>query len=622
MQIFTTSYKIASMASIFSQIPKCRGRKTGPKAISPAPQAQEMAAPQAPQLGSPGSLMLPGGPQWGVVGGGGTPPTISLIESAAQLGASIPPTPDSIASTVQLGLTTSSSPSEPIHSSINEDPELISLTDTIRGNGYFRLNNSMVHLTYPSQFDEATYLKHIESLVGTLGRKVITYSIVKEFGKRRGETGEPYPHLHAAFKFDSPLLMTNARFFDYATDSRANSHCHIKAIKACVWDHICGTYHTKQGTPFTNYVAKTKKVTMEELQACGTEHDVVKMMSDKGDILKTGPALKAWEHCKPQSERILTSLDNPYPWQQFLLNILDHMGSDDRTITWVYNQEGSMGKSRFAEFLSDTRNACIITTPNVKDGLHAVTEHVKRKGYPPVVIFDMARSTKIDGIYTIIESLKSRKATSGKYRSASLDFPFHPLVLIFSNAYPRIEALTLDRWIIHVPDYNGHAFDYTFHGAHGQRVIRSYIEIETAKQNAAQEEGETYIPCIPFRERYDITSYYPVLPHMNCQERKKYWDRHVFPTFTTVLKHEGAPDVTIGEKPMTAEEIVSYEKWKVSNAAGEFEKDSARELELDQREAETKERVLEKFIKDMREDKLRRQITESISQVTASAASQ
>ena len=106
-----------------------------------------------------------------------------------------------------------------------------------------------------------------------------------------------------------------------------------------------------------------------------------------------------------------------------------------------------MGKSDFADYLKSKYNACRITTLCSKDALRAVHNHSEEFGFPTVIIIDIARAIeKIDSIYPIIEQLRSKGATSGKYDSKALDFPICPIIFVFANVAPDITKLTRDRW--------------------------------------------------------------------------------------------------------------------------------------------------------------------------------
>jgi hypothetical protein len=460
---------------------------------------------------------------------------------------------------------------------IADDPDLACLVSTIRRSGKFRLKNKMVHLTYPCQFDEATYLEYIKKLVATVGNVVEMYSIVKEFGKRKTETGEPYPHLHAAFRFVTPIEITNPRFFDYKETPETpdkQSHCHIGAIRTLAgWAYICETYHKKDGIPFTDYRSKGKTVTDEELQACKTAHDVYLLAVERGILLKVGALLKAWEHCRPPPLR-LSTIETYYPWQQYIANVIDYNSTelsnnqsvDDRVVIWISNEEGSMGKSAFANDLVSTRNACVITTTNTKDAICAVGEHMKKYGEPQVIILDIARSTKIGKVYEMIEVLKDRQATNGKYKSESLNFNRNPTFIVFSNEAPDTSRLSADRWSIHISDYNGQGFDYSFLGKSAKVHHERYIALEKAKQQAAITTGKIYNPCVPFRQApLDVDYFVSSTVHLPRAIRKSYWDRHLFPVIKTVCKpglngHTTLSTV-IETQPMTAKEIEDYKVW-------------------------------------------------------------
>lgn len=494
-----------------------------------------------------------------------------------------------------------------IHPSICDDIDINSLTDTIRGNGKFRLENKFIHLTYSYQFDEKLYFNHISEIIKAKDTSIEVYSIVKEFGKRKTESGKPYAHLHAAFKFNKSITITNPKFFDYKSDSSVTdqqSHCHIKAIPRTKWDYICGTYHTKDGIPFTNYSPKKSSIILADLQECDSEYDVVKLASEIGQIHKSGQYIKAWEHRnRPKSPTLVKPFDKFYEWQQSILNTIENDVPNDRSVEWIYNEDGSMGKSSFAEYLKSQYNACILTTTNVKDAIHAVGNHIDKYGSPNIVIIDIARSSKFAGIYAIIESLKGRNPTSGKYNSRILEFKKYPMIFIFSNSFPEIHELSLDRWIIHVSGFNGENYEYTFAGNHGKILIENYKNIEILKEQAAKDRGIEYIPCFPTKIQRDIDAFDLSIGHLSRKNRKLYWDRHVYPVITVTHKVPTSiydnSNIIITELPMTPEEVINYEDWKKSSNSTEYFKNSSsiKSSEMLKLMEISKVKALETFIK-------------------------
>lgn len=136
------------------------------------------------------------------------------------------------------------------------------------------------------------------------------------------------------------------------------------------------------------------------------------------------------------------------PWQQSIVDLsLDE--PNDRTINWIYDPEGNMGKTVFSKYMFSKHDAIIATGGGVKDIACLIAGLVKNGrdlNKKTTFIFNFPRST--DNVsYPAIESVKDGLMTSTKYESSTLVFNC-PHVFIFSNEPPETNKLTKDRWNI------------------------------------------------------------------------------------------------------------------------------------------------------------------------------
>ena len=466
-------------------------------------------------------------------------------------------------------IVSSSNQATPSVSDIESDSTYKELDKPVGKDGYFRLKNLMVHLTYSYHImNEQAYLNEINRRLNVKNSEIKVWSVVRELGK--GKDGAiPHAHTHVAIHFSKAPIVTDPRFFDYKENDQQEPHPNIKKVAVKKhWDYICGTYHRKDGVPFTNYVCSSSmNPTLEEIQACPTKHDVVKMMSEKGNILKSGPALQAWEHRDaPKKAKVLMG-HKPLQWQQFILNHIENEFYDDRSIIWSYDEPGDSGKTWITNYIIENHNGYVLTTANNKDGLHALKEHILKHGEPSIIIVDMVRASNVDAIYGMIEVIKDGRYTSGKYNSDSVTFSRNPIVLVFSNSPPIPGKLSLDRWIVTIPNFNGRRFDYTYTGKAGRQVLDEYINHERAKQAIAAEMDIKYEPCIPFGERMKIEHFTSTIEYLSVARRRVYWDRHKIPRIIVDCKPNlqimGQQHVTIEERDMSAEEIEEYKEWVI-----------------------------------------------------------
>lgn len=143
----------------------------------------------------------------------------------------------------------------------------------------------------------------------------------------------------------------------------------------------------------------------------------------------------------------------PKVWQQNVLNLLE-AEPNDRTIYWVHESRGNVGKSRLARHLIMEHGA-VELHGKVADMAHAYQEQ-------RIVVFDLARSQeeKYEHIYHFAEKLKNGVFFSPKYESGMKVFKA-PHVIFFANVAPPSGVWSEDRVVeidlsspgIHKPGY-------------------------------------------------------------------------------------------------------------------------------------------------------------------------
>jgi len=179
---------------------------------------------------------------------------------------------------------------------------------------------------------------------------------------------------------------------------------------------------------------------------------------------KTRNAKKAFEYCSkdetrvgteifssgcvlpPAQLRIITVLKK---WQEQVLELVKPEIPDDRTVHWIYDESGCMGKTVFSKYLYATQNAIVATGGGAKD-IACLLACLKKEGRDlnrkTTFIFNFPRST--EGIsWKAVELVKDGMMTSSKYESSTMYFN-NPHVICFSNELPDMSKLSKDRWRI------------------------------------------------------------------------------------------------------------------------------------------------------------------------------
>jgi len=148
-------------------------------------------------------------------------------------------------------------------------------------------------------------------------------------------------------------------------------------------------------------------------------------------------------------------------WQQDLHDILEKK-PDRRSVYWVYEEKGHVGKSQFIEKYCvehENDSYSLDDIGNRKDATDGLRNWMDTYKTPRVILIDLARShDRSDlNLYRFIESLKNRRMTCTKYKGEFRVFnTLH--VMIFANWLPLFEienggikgpVLSEDRWRIY-----------------------------------------------------------------------------------------------------------------------------------------------------------------------------
>lgn len=134
------------------------------------------------------------------------------------------------------------------------------------------------------------------------------------------------------------------------------------------------------------------------------------------------------------------------PWQEGILEMIEEI-PDTRTITWIYDEKGNIGKSHLTTYLAAQDKAYCPDVTKIADILYGYN-------YQPIVIFDIPRSKQehMEHLYTAMEQFKNGRFFAGKYESKTMVFE-PPHVIVFAN-FPSqrftekgARTLSEDRWI-------------------------------------------------------------------------------------------------------------------------------------------------------------------------------
>lgn len=127
---------------------------------------------------------------------------------------------------------------------------------------------------------------------------------------------------------------------------------------------------------------------------------------------------------------------------------------DERSIYWVYDEKGGIGKTSLAKHLCIKNKDCIYVSGKKSDILYAITQRIEDGKSPKMCIFDMVRSLENFVSYEAIESIKNGIFFNTKYEAKQIIYN-NPHVIILANFLPDKSKLSKDRWRIWIVDDKG-----------------------------------------------------------------------------------------------------------------------------------------------------------------------
>lgn len=403
-------------------------------------------------------------------------------------------------------------PDEKIKKAIDGLPELV---DPVRENGKFRIENSKFHLTYSYHISTKEYLETMRNQLSTCVRKgckpikILYYSIVRETGLSKG-FDKPHPHTHVAIEMNAPLISTESRCFDYrcpVNPPTEDKWCHpnIRLINNTKhFKYICETYHTKEVDPDTNYriPGLIQAIDLKSILGCKNTIEINEMIDqknpDKMHLSFVYDAIRE-KHKKvivEEEQNIIRKnkkLPNLKVWQLVLDELCKYINR--RIILAIVGLSGGEGKSIIISHFRTLYN--VIAIPPIKSGdiAHLIMQEIKNTGiYPDIICLDAPRcygDSTTDSIFALFETIKNERLISGKYDSCSKELIKSPTIVIFTNDYPDVTRLSMDRWLI--GKINRTRFEHLFLGDTARELLSKQIEDQKIVEKIYNDNGKEYI---------------------------------------------------------------------------------------------------------------------------------
>jgi hypothetical protein len=139
--------------------------------------------------------------------------------------------------------------------------------------------------------------------------------------------------------------------------------------------------------------------------------------------------------------------DKFYPWQEKIQTLLDKE-PDERTIHWIWDPVGNVGKSAFIKYNVVENDAIFCAGSKTSDIINQVYNAHQQGKQIRTIFWDLPRSSQGKVSFNAIESLKNGLISNTKYETGQAAFNA-PHIIIFANHEPADkENLSADRWFI------------------------------------------------------------------------------------------------------------------------------------------------------------------------------
>lgn len=177
------------------------------------------------------------------------------------------------------------------------------------------------------------------------------------------------------------------------------------------------------------------------------------------EVMRAKDRKDAFEYClkgNGDNYQYIRGYERPYGlhislrgWQRDIIDIIN-TEPDDRTVHWVYEEEGGAGKTTLGKYIFLNYERVVVLGGKADDMKNCIVQYIEKNDcYPRVIIINIARDSR-NISYKGIEEIKDMFFYSGKYEGGMVCGP-NPHVFVFANNPPLEGRLSADRWkLIHI----------------------------------------------------------------------------------------------------------------------------------------------------------------------------
>lgn len=155
-------------------------------------------------------------------------------------------------------------------------------------------------------------------------------------------------------------------------------------------------------------------------------------------------------NCTKPRDLVKLKKEDLRPWQAEIAGWFDEYEDPlfGRTIHWVWEPAGNIGKTVLATYLFDSGEDVAVVSGAKKDMKYAVCEMVKNGIMPKLIVLDIPRVNKEHFSIAGIEEIKNGFFMSEKFESGFCRYN-RPWVIGFANCRPDVTKMSMDRYKVY-----------------------------------------------------------------------------------------------------------------------------------------------------------------------------
>ena len=313
----------------------------------------------------------------------------------------------------------------------------------------FRLQSKRMLVTYKHHLRKADYEKWIRT------KGPITFV---RLAHENGDEKVPYLHTHVLVEFETPRDWSSQRCLDYTQDGES-IHPNIKTLRSKGDFERAQNYIAKEDPENSDLKRENRKTMLDVVKNADSFQDLMAYtLSKDEDSWKHANALKTlWDNAG--FVRIPKMSWTPQKdWQKELIQMVEEK-PDPRTIIWIFDRKGNMGKTMMSKWFysEDPQKWAIAKDMGTSRDSATIVQNWLRTGWNGYgVIVDLPRAAEKcqSRMYTYLEEIKDGFVTATKYSGGTCVFP-SPHLVVFANWPPYVRAMSLDRWNIYEISMDG-----------------------------------------------------------------------------------------------------------------------------------------------------------------------